>query len=82
MPAGNDLWGRALLDYHRGKKKEPLILHTSFGEPEEVPLGVFFRQPHEFSDLEQFAMDLCQGPVLDVGAGTGCHSLYLQREKL
>ena len=73
-----DLWGRALLDYHHGSLKNTLKLHTSFGDPEEVPLWVFFREQHDFEEHELLALDQCQGRVLDIGAGTGCHSLYLQ----
>ncbi len=74
-----DLWGRALLDYYHGALKDTLILHTSFGEPEEVPVWVFFREQENFEEHELFALDQCEGRVLDIGAGTGCHSLYLQQ---
>lgn len=74
----NDCWGRAMLDYYKGKQQDQLILHTSFGDPETVPLEVFFRSPANFSDLEQYAIELCQERVLDIGAGTGCHALALQ----
>ncbi len=75
-----DLWGRALIDYHRGATEEPLILHSSFGEPEAVPVDVFFRSSAVFSDMETYAMELADGSILDVGAGTGCHSLFLQAQ--
>lgn len=74
-----DLWGRALHDYYHGVLNNSLILHTSFGEPEEVPVWVFFREPENFEEHELLALDLCKGRVLDIGAGTGCHSLYLQQ---
>jgi SAM-dependent methyltransferase len=75
----SDLWGKALLNYYHGNRRDPLILHTSFGDPELVPLEVFFRGHERFSDLEAFACELCQGKVLDVGAGTGCHARWLQQ---
>ncbi len=40
--------------------------------------SIFFRKPADFSPLEQKAMTLCRGYVLDIGAGAGCHSLVLQ----
>ena len=40
----------------------------------------FFREPAEFTALEQTALDLCRGRILDIGAGTGCHSLALQAQ--
>lgn len=74
----NDLWGNALLDYHQGIHEVPLVLHTSFGSPETVPLDIFFRDNTQLSDLEVFALDLCRGNILDIGAGAGCHSSILQ----
>jgi len=47
-----------------------------------VPIRVFFRGPSEFSALEEAALDLCRGRVLDAGAGAGCHSLVLQEQEL
>lgn len=44
-----------------------------------VPLAAsgFFRDPLEFR-IESIALDLARSRVLDVGAGTGIHSKYLQ----
>jgi SAM-dependent methyltransferase len=73
-----DLWGQALLDYYHGIRDIPLILHTSYGPPERVPLNVFFRNQLELSNLEAYALELCEDDIIDIGAGTGCHSLILQ----
>jgi SAM-dependent methyltransferase len=69
---------RALQDYFAGDTSATLILHSSAGEREEIPVSVFFREPERFFAFERAALDLCRGRVLDVGAGTGVHSLYLQ----
>ena len=74
-----DLWGQALWDYHQGNRQHPLILETSYGVPEEVPLEEFYRHELTFNKLELYALELCQGTVLDIGAGAGAHSLALQR---
>ena len=55
-------------------------VHTSYGSREEMPLPWFFRLPKEFPELEQYALSLCQGEILDIGAGVGPHSLYLQQQ--
>lgn len=73
-----DVYGKALLDYYHQANNEILLLHNSYGEPEEMPLDVFFRQTEDMPDLELQALALCKGKVLDVGAGAGCHSLVLQ----
>jgi hypothetical protein len=30
--------------------------------------------------IERKALSLCRGEILDIGAGSGCHSLYLQKK--
>ncbi len=73
-----DPLGEALLDYHRGDISSKLIAISDLEDPEEVAVGQFFRRPDEFPSLEQTAMSLCKGRVLDIGAGAGCHALALQ----
>jgi SAM-dependent methyltransferase len=69
---------RALRDYFAGDLNATLVLHSSAGEHEEIPVSVFFRGPEDFFPFERAALELCRGRVLDVGAGTGVHTLYLQ----
>ncbi|SFC49145.1 hypothetical protein SAMN05421747_112100 [Parapedobacter composti] len=76
-----DVLGNALHDYLRGKKTDKLYIHTSYGT-EEMPVDVFFRQPDEFPELEHIALALCDGRVLDVGAGAGSHARYLQQKDM
>ncbi len=73
-----ELHARALRDYFAGDTDASLILHSSLGEHEEIPVAVFFRGPDDFFSFERVALELCRGRVLDVGAGTGVHTLYLQ----
>jgi SAM-dependent methyltransferase len=70
--------GAALRDYLAGRLDAEVIVRDEDGEEERTPASVFFRGPEEFSVLDQVAVDLCRGRVLDVGAGAGCHSLILQ----
>ncbi len=72
----------ALLDYFHGDTSAKVIVHDDDGEAEVVPISVFFRGPAEFSALEEAALDLCRGRVLDAGAGAGCHALALQERDL
>ena len=68
----------AMEAYHRGKRDAILVVYDDF-ERDEVPMSYFFRGPEQFPPLERLALELCRGRVLDVGAGSGCHSLALQR---
>ena len=74
-----DVLGHALQDYLQGHRSVPLLTHTSFGGVEEMPVAEFFRQPSDFPELEHIALALCDGRVLDVGAGAGSHALFLQK---
>ncbi|NJN27310.1 MAG: methyltransferase domain-containing protein [Cyclobacteriaceae bacterium] len=74
----DDLFGKAMLDFYTREGDMPLMLHTSYGDPEQVPLDQFFVEEDEFSDLEYFAMEQVRGSVLNIGAGSGRHSLAIQ----
>jgi SAM-dependent methyltransferase len=75
-----DAWephAAAMRAYHRGKRDAVIIVYDDF-ERDEVPVSYFFRSPDDFAPYERRALELCRGRVLDVGAGSGCHSLALQ----
>lgn len=73
-----DLHGQAILDYYKKEPHSPLLLHNSYGEPEEMPVEVFFREHEDFTELENTAISECSGTVLDLGAAAGAHALFLQ----
>lgn len=77
-----DIYGNALLDFHRTGKADILWLHNSYDEPEEMPIEVFFRGEDDMPEIELKALGLCKGKVLDVGAGVGSHSLFLDQKKI
>jgi len=74
--------GAALRAFLAGEEDAEIVVRDEDGEEERTPARVFFRGPGEFSALEEAALDLCRGSVLDVGAGAGCHSLVLQARGL
>lgn len=74
----DDIYGEALWDYANQEEEGTLLLHNSYGEPEEMPLWYFFREYEDMPERERMALSVCEGKVLDVGAGTGSHSLILQ----
>ncbi len=71
----------ALAAYHAGDEEACFIIHRDDGLEEAVPLHGFF-EAHEFLRLDERALELCRGEVLDVGAAAGRHSLALQRRGL
>lgn len=62
-----------------GDETAMLVVHSSLGESDDLPVQVFFRGEEEFFPFERAALALCRGRVLDAGAGTGVHTLELQR---
>ncbi|KPJ90748.1 MAG: hypothetical protein AMS18_10140 [Gemmatimonas sp. SG8_17] len=68
--------------YFAGDASAKIVVHNDFGERDEYSMAYFFREPAEFPPLEQTALELCRGRVLDVGAGAGCHSLALEERGL
>lgn len=74
-----DPYGSALKAFSEEKETDVLKLHNSYGDVEEMPLWYFFRNHDEMPDLEKMALTVCEGKVLDVGAGTGCHAICLQQ---
>lgn len=77
----NDPMGTAIADYHAGKESGLAVLSPMFDE-DEIPVSYLFRNYDGMSALEQRAIDLARGRILDVGAGAGCHSLSLQARGL
>lgn len=77
-----DVYGEALKDYFHDRFDEDLILYTNNRDQEAMPVDLFFRSAEELPDQELIALALCDGKVLDVGAGAGSHSLYLQEQNV
>ncbi|MFX0555258.1 class I SAM-dependent methyltransferase [Maribacter sp. CXY002] len=75
-----DVLGQALLDYQNGKYSEDIKTYSSLDEEDTLPLPYLFRRYEEMPLLEQKALQLCKGSVLDIGCGAGSHSLYLQEK--
>lgn len=80
--SNNDILGSALKDYFKGNNKENITVISSIAEDDELPLNYLFRKGDQLPELEQKALALCYGKVLDVGAGSGTHSLILKDKGL
>jgi SAM-dependent methyltransferase len=75
-----DLFGKAILDYQTNNSPEDLITETSISEADEMSVAYLFRSYAEMPKLEQKALQLANGNVLDVGCGAGSHAFYLQEK--
>lgn len=71
--------GQAIYDYFdKGVAGKLRVFSPDFDE-DEIPVETLFRELDEMPKIEQKALELAQGKILDVGAGSGCHSLELQK---
>ncbi|KQT35924.1 methyltransferase [Chryseobacterium sp. Leaf405] len=76
-----DLMGKAIWDYYHNEDPQDLQTETSISEMDELPVDYLFRDFQDMNKIEQKALKLSQGKILDIGAGAGSHSLYLQNER-
>ena len=77
-----DPMGAAILDYQKSGRAGRLRVLSSMFEEDEMPVKHLFRNLEEMPMLEQKALSLAKGKVLDVGAGAGCHALALQAQSI
>ncbi|MGX1929766.1 class I SAM-dependent methyltransferase [Flagellimonas sp. 2504JD4-2] len=76
----DDILGQALVDYHTGNYTEDIKTYSSLGEEDSMPLPYLFRDFDQMPHLEQKALEMAKGKVLDIGCGAGNHALYLQNK--
>jgi SAM-dependent methyltransferase len=79
LPIAADPMGAAIYDFHKTGNADTLIVRSSMFEDDEIPVEDLFRSFEAMPSLEQYALELAEGRILDVGAGSGCHSLALQK---
>lgn len=70
--------GTAIADYLSNGKADTLRVFAKDFDEDEMPIETLFRRYEEMPELEQKALQMSKGKILDVGAGAGCHSLALQ----
>lgn len=73
-----DLFGKAILDYQTNNSPEDLITETSISDADEMSVAYLFRSFDVMPKMEQKALELSKGKILDVGCGAGSHSIHLQ----
>ena len=76
-----DLFGKAILDYQTQNAPEPLITSTSISDEDEMDVAYLFRSYDLMPEIEQKALQMASGKILDVGCGAGSHALSLQNDR-
>lgn len=79
LKPGGDPMGAAIMDYHRRGKADALRVFSPDFDEDEIPVADLFREYDEMPEIERHALDRAEGLILDVGAGSGCHSMALKR---
>jgi len=77
-----DIFGLAVADYYFNNKPENILVHAEDFDDDEIPTEYLFRSFEEMPLLEQKALQLASGKVLDVGCCAGSHAIFLQQKKL
>jgi SAM-dependent methyltransferase len=72
------VFGKAIKDYYNDMFEGPLWINNHYGQADEMPLDVYFRGIDDLNGFESYAINLCKGDVLDVGAGVGSLTQILQ----
>ncbi|MFN2260952.1 MAG: class I SAM-dependent methyltransferase [Psychroflexus sp.] len=76
-----DIFGLAVHAFYKLKDETPIIVHAEDFYDDEIPVEYLFRDYEEMPEIEQEAISLCKGKILDVGCCAGSHSLELQKRK-
>lgn len=75
-----DIFGQAVLDFFlKGNATDIRVKSQDFDE-DVIPVNYLFRTYKEMPKIEQRALDLSEGKILDVGCCAGSHALHLQNQ--
>lgn len=78
MKKEKDPMGAAIADYWKNGVAGRLRVFSPDFDEDEIPVSTLFRDVDEMPVIEQEALRLADGRILDVGAGAGCHAIALQ----
>jgi len=79
MKKEQDPMGSAIADYYKRGEADALRVFSPMFEEDVLPVETLFRSFEEMPLIEQTALQMATGHTLDVGAGSGCHTLALQQ---
>ncbi|WP_207591327.1 methyltransferase domain-containing protein [Halomontanus rarus] len=72
-------FAQAVRDFHLDQQRGPLVSHRG-EEMEEHPLELYFSEFAAEGDDGAWFESWLDGPLLDLGAGAGRHTLYFQQQ--
>lgn len=78
LSRGKDPMGWAISDYYKNGVAGRLRVFSSMFDEDEMSVESLFREYDSMPEIERVALNMSTGRILDVGAGSGCHSLALQ----
>ncbi|MCH2224799.1 MAG: class I SAM-dependent methyltransferase [Crocinitomicaceae bacterium] len=70
--------GQAIIDFSTTGIDGEIIVKSDICDDDVIPIGYLFRAFKEMPTIEQKAIEICQGRVIDIGAGAGIHAEELQ----
>lgn len=70
-----------MIDYLNGNHDARVKVESTTLEMWEMTGKTMFRTYRQMLPIEKKALGLCRGRILDIGAGSGCHSRHLQQKK-
>ena len=82
LDKSHDPMGAAISVFQRLGKAARLRVLSSMFEEDKMPVAHLFRSFGQMPRLEQKALEMAHGRVLDIGAGAGCHALALQERDI
>ena len=71
MRENQDPMGHAIADYHATGRAARLRVFSPMFDEDEIPVATLFRTRDEMPGIEQEALKVASGHILDVGAGGG-----------
>lgn len=80
MNQAKDPMGTAINEFFKNPNKSKIVVSSPDVEDDIIPVEYLFRDFKDMPELEKEALQMSRGRILDVGAGAGSHSLYLQNK--
>lgn len=79
MTHNTDPMGAAIAEFFATGTGKTLEVLSPMFDDDVMPIETLFRSFNEMPAIEQKALNEASGSILDVGAGSGCHSIVLQQ---